>query len=1248
MIKSRFFKLIALVLCFSLVFEQSGFAQVVGQLDISSHLLSLRNSLTQDKFRPLHLRYLDYDSQKNNFKLLLDKGDLKDIKAGLVQDSTRKLMEYFFVGLALPNDSFWVNLRPDSPDNVIDPFLAQTDVGRILLEADLQLKKDTARMTSPETKEGKEYWNKLYKKAEELLGYDNVTIPTLTRPWIVPGEIIIRETPTNAYIYKANLKVMLEQDYLKDSAVYKFDDPRLKVLNEYASQLIRELIIPKLTKEINTAKRYASLRQVYCSLILAQWFKQRFRAQDNQYSRLLDTRDLNGLTSKEPWSKATYFNDYQKSFKNGEYNLKEPVHTPLGQSIRTYMSGGITIATAVPVYDTNATGKIQIGEFTLVRGNPNKELIPQANNTYIITAEYSEGKTVASVSKFEEPTTTSVPVYQKTQDKISISAPLEDKTPQGQEKITSSSPVNNLKNIKTFDALYRFIGEVGAVEGKRPAYYIRTINEVLEGKNSLDSITDGMGTPLEGLRGKVAELVKSQAIPAQDKEVSATRALFIKSMYPKHDKNLVWQWSRSFERAPLLPMTKIGVELLRKEMSIEEVDRVNLTDPKDCPPGTIIQFGGIHPHAFYVLRVNGDGTVNVWAPQRRLNGYALVGPAVDISGAKIEKGKIYPGPVGVIVSGESIAMPYFVYYSEDWKEQGKWEAKNIPMPPEKAGETSWFDVLQGKILKMKPKSAQNVASSSVGNEQKSVEGYKKTGITRRNFLKTVLMVGAAFAVGGAIEREVETGAGMQNVSKEKGQKKKLVVLISAADPIVRFTGLIGFPIYGTPYFRSKGYDEVQIIDKAKESDLKKALADPSVNAVIVQGHGSWNAWIATDKVVTEETLNQWAAAGEITKKDLFIRYTCGRRTETYDPATFQQLPYEGRDQIQDILEIPSYANIEEIERILQKANIKIKNRKPEPATFRHLFSVEISKNSNLSNEIVRSLENAGWGNAASTLRMDRGELHLGSQLGASVVKDPATQVRGFDTITTLHHFALAPSAFTMGELQHPSLFLRFLNIPFPLIFGAIVLMFKPDKGRQNTDIQHVQPQQSLENNNIKKWGFKQGLISSLHYVISGFLPAVLGYGLSDATMSSLWGMLFPSTFIISGGFNIQSVKDFLVAETLMLLSTVTIAKWGDFDMPTFSIGIMATLPLLIAWGTNIVKSYLQRKISNSKSVSQQVGVQSIIAEEISASSPAREIKTASSPLSSFKKAILPLVFFVLLFPSLSLGQARHNMSSMLD
>jgi len=333
-------KISSLLISLCLVFQQIGFASIATELNLAGHLSKMSGGFVQDRFRPVHIRFFSFDSQNDNIKVMLDKGDIKELKGKQLDAATQELLNYFLVGINLPSDKFWVNLRPDSEDNIIDDYLARTDVGKIMLETDLQLKKDTAQFTSPETPEGREYWNRLYKKAEELYGYQEVTIPTLTRPWIVPNEIIVRQTNDSAYIYKATLKVMLEQDFIKDSATYSFKDSRAKALNEYSSQLIRELIIPKLTQEVNLSKRYASLRQVYYSIILSRWFKSHFTGQEGKYASRIDRKDLTGLTSAAAWSKSTYFNAYKKSFAQGEYNIKETVRTPTGQVIRSYFSGG--------------------------------------------------------------------------------------------------------------------------------------------------------------------------------------------------------------------------------------------------------------------------------------------------------------------------------------------------------------------------------------------------------------------------------------------------------------------------------------------------------------------------------------------------------------------------------------------------------------------------------------------------------------------------------------------------------------------------------------------------------------------------------------------------------------------------------------------------------------------------------------------------------------------------------------------
>ncbi|MCX7927456.1 MAG: hypothetical protein N2606_04895, partial [Candidatus Omnitrophica bacterium] len=331
---------LTVIVCFG--FEQTGFAQLAPQIPLPGYL---NGYISPDRFRPMHLRYLAFDPIENDLTLLLEKGDVEKIVTKEVESTTRKLLEFFKIGLTLPSSTFWVNLRPDSPDNVIEPLLEKTDVGKIMLEADLQLKKDMARFTSPNTVEGRTYWDKLYAKIETLFASEEeVEIPTFTRPWIVPGEIIIGETPNSAYIYKATLKVMLEQDYLKDSNNYNFSDPRIKQLNEYSSSLIRELIIPKLTREVNSSKKYASLRQVYYSLILAQWFKQRFNNQDNPYSKIIDKADLTDLTSKTPWSSQKYFQEYQRSFYQGEYDIEESIVVSDGVVVRRYFSGGLDLS----------------------------------------------------------------------------------------------------------------------------------------------------------------------------------------------------------------------------------------------------------------------------------------------------------------------------------------------------------------------------------------------------------------------------------------------------------------------------------------------------------------------------------------------------------------------------------------------------------------------------------------------------------------------------------------------------------------------------------------------------------------------------------------------------------------------------------------------------------------------------------------------------------------------------------------
>jgi hypothetical protein len=368
---------IAITLCLALLLEQSAFAQVAGQLNLSRFFSPQFSQPSDVNFRPIHLRSVIGNNQQQDLRFLADKGDFATLRINKnITADYEKIVKYFYIGLALPNESFWVNLRPDSPKNLIDPALAFTDAGKILLEADLQLKKDTASYTNPTGVLGKDYWQKLYAKAEELFGNAPQTIPTLVRPWIVPGDIIIVERGDSAYVYKATLKVMLEQDYLKGNAMYKFSDPRQKALNEYSAEIVRKNIIPALTKEINSGKKYAALRQLYYSLILAQWFKQKHYGTNSAYGRLINNRDLTGLCSLEPWSKSEYFKAYKESFQKGEYNIRADAYSLGNMVVRTYFSGGISL---IAMIGAQRAGE-PVPTARVVRSQPG---LPEVVPTYI-------------------------------------------------------------------------------------------------------------------------------------------------------------------------------------------------------------------------------------------------------------------------------------------------------------------------------------------------------------------------------------------------------------------------------------------------------------------------------------------------------------------------------------------------------------------------------------------------------------------------------------------------------------------------------------------------------------------------------------------------------------------------------------------------------------------------------------------------------------------------------------------------
>jgi len=312
-------------------------------------------------FTSIHLNYISTSSnpltETSAFSYVLNgtKARWNDKKVDF-NDAVDLSLNSFFVGLAVPEYDFWVNLKPDEPDRIVEEELGKTDVGRILLEADFQLKKDAARFTNPKTSEvGEEYWDSLYEKAEAVTPIGiGIRIPVKTRLWIVPDKVLVHEDENGIYLDDCTLKVCLESEYLHKSGSLSttWVAPWVRDVNKYSEELEKELILPKLNHEVNYGDEYADLRAVYHSLILAQWYKDKYGYYNSIFYNLIDTSNVTGLESKQDWNATALWEEYVHSVEEGEYNFWETTTEGMWEVKRYYFSGGVDF-TDITVNITN-------------------------------------------------------------------------------------------------------------------------------------------------------------------------------------------------------------------------------------------------------------------------------------------------------------------------------------------------------------------------------------------------------------------------------------------------------------------------------------------------------------------------------------------------------------------------------------------------------------------------------------------------------------------------------------------------------------------------------------------------------------------------------------------------------------------------------------------------------------------------------------------------------------------------------
>lgn len=305
-------------------------------LPLAGEMLSLSKPYAPPLLKGMHID----PSYPLQFEFIFDLGEeaLSDEK---MHDEAQRMIHYFFAALTIPQQDLWVNLSPIEKDRIIPDRLIQTELGRDLLAQDYVLKQLSASLIYPEKGLGKDFWQRVYHEVYEKFGVVDLSIETLNKIWILPQRAEVFEKDQTIYITKTYLKVMLETDYQAMGHVsLQQEDPQ----QELTKQILREVILPAIEKEVNEGKHFAPLRQIFHAIVLAQWYRDVFKGSmlNKFYS---EQNKVVGIDVADHQDRQKIYQQYLQAYEQGVFNyIKEERDNFSQENIPVkYFSGGISV-----------------------------------------------------------------------------------------------------------------------------------------------------------------------------------------------------------------------------------------------------------------------------------------------------------------------------------------------------------------------------------------------------------------------------------------------------------------------------------------------------------------------------------------------------------------------------------------------------------------------------------------------------------------------------------------------------------------------------------------------------------------------------------------------------------------------------------------------------------------------------------------------------------------------------------------
>ena len=275
------------------------------------------------------------------FDFIVDSGYAK-LAGQPLKDETRRLVNYFLTSMTVPQNDLWVNLSPVEHGRMIPEALSRTELGDDLLAEDYILKQLSSSFMYPEKALGQKFWDRVHAEVAEKYGSIDIPTDSLNKVWITPDTATVYENGSTVYVVDAHLKVMLDADHAAATQATQVGVPiQAAPAEEFARQMMREILLPAIEQEVNSGENFAPLRQIYYSLILAKWYKEKVR--NSILSRVfVDQNKIAGIDVVSPSSKEKIYARYMEAYSKGVYNyVKEEFDAGKQEKIeRKYFAGG--------------------------------------------------------------------------------------------------------------------------------------------------------------------------------------------------------------------------------------------------------------------------------------------------------------------------------------------------------------------------------------------------------------------------------------------------------------------------------------------------------------------------------------------------------------------------------------------------------------------------------------------------------------------------------------------------------------------------------------------------------------------------------------------------------------------------------------------------------------------------------------------------------------------------------------------